>query len=462
MTKSQAGKGTAFWFDVDFPEAGLVSRRYGVEAGAGLLLALEDFLRGLPEAALVRRGFFDHFLLLFICERPKSNEEIISLWRARTERFLEERRKKYPGFHLRLCCGVCPIKNERIPEALEQAAMANQEARKADGRETVILTPALIQRLRAQREFAREISRALEEKRFGFYLQPKVELLTGKIVGAEALARRFTRSGEVIYPDTFLPVMEENGTVAELDFLILRGVCEHLARRLAEGLPVVPVSVNLSRPRIERPDTARRLEATVSEYGIPPKLLAFELTENIFLGSLAAVKGLTDQLRDAGYQVSIDDYGTGYTNLGLWKELDFDELKLDKSFIPARGPGEEKNKVIVPIVLELAERMGVKVVCEGVETLGQLEYLRQCGCGIVQGYFFSEPVPPEKFYQAYEDKGGRYPLPGRLTPLRQEAGPTGTAAEPRGKSGFPKAAPARYAASASGIPDKPGREPAGG
>ncbi|MEG2421634.1 MAG: EAL domain-containing protein [Oscillospiraceae bacterium] len=251
---------------------------------------------------------------------------------------------------------------------------------------------------------------ALEQEQFCFYLQPKVDLVTGAVIGAEALARRLDNSGEVICPDEFLPTLEETGLVVKLDLLILRQVCRLLADRLQHDLPVTPISVNLSRLHIRNPDTAKTIHEIASSCGIPAELLEFELTETILLDDFTGAQALTEQLHAYGYKISIDDFGAGYAGINIWQELDFDVLKLDKRFLSQDERLCYRNEALVPGIVDIGHRLGAKVLCEGVETRKQCEYLLRIGCTMVQGYYFSKPIPPEKFFAAYEETGGHYPV----------------------------------------------------
>lgn len=163
-----------------------------------------------------------------------------------------------------------------------------------------------------------------------------MDLETGRTIGAEALARRVGRDGSIIYPDAFLSVMEANGSIVELDMLIYRKVCAFLADRREKGLPVVQTSVNLSRLHIHNPETADIIHSVAQAYEIPSDLLEFELTETILLDEFSGAKQLIDRLRAYGYRVSIDDFGSGYSGINIWQELNFDVLKLDKKFLSTK------------------------------------------------------------------------------------------------------------------------------
>lgn len=401
---------SVFVYYFDFADFKLINRYYGVEGGNALLMAAEARLNQIPEVAVCERIISDQFMFLLITAAPRSNEEIIASYADFAENFLDMRRNQYPVCNLRTYCGICPVKDGNILEAIDNANIAWRKAKKNKVTSAVVFDDSMLESLLMHQEMEREINAALQEGRFTFYLQPKVNLLTGKIIGAEALARRMDTNGNIIYPDIFLPLMEEDGSVVRLDRLMLQSVCADMRERLNKGLPVVQTSVNLSRLHIQEWDAAQRLHDIVEEYGIPTSLLEFELTETILLDQFTGAQNLCNQLREYGYSLSIDDFGAGYAGVNILQELDFDVLKLDRRFLAEEEPLRRRNRAILPRIIESLNDLDIASVCEGVETVEQCKYLAEIGCQFAQGYYFSKPVPPEQFYAVYESLNGKYPL----------------------------------------------------
>lgn len=403
-------EGRAFLYYFDFAEFKLVNRYYGIDAGNALLNAAEARLNQIPWVQLCERIVSDQFVFLVIAKEKRTNEDLISMYADYAEEFIGRHRRQYPACNLRTYCGIAPIHDGNVLEALDFANTAWREAKKTKVASAVMFDEAMMETVTSHQKHEREINLALKEDRFVVYLQPKVSLLTGKIIGAEALARRLDTNGEVIYPDSFISIMEENGTIIELDLMVLQKICAYLAKRLNKGMPAVRTSVNLSRLHVMIWDTAAQIHEIVQRYGIPSELLEFELTETILLDQFAGAKELCIQLRDYGYSVSIDDFGAGYAGVNILQELDFDTLKLDRRFISDEEPLRSRNEIILPDILHSLNRLRINTICEGVETAAQCRYLVSIGCPEAQGFYFARPVPPDQFYARYDELGGCYPL----------------------------------------------------
>lgn len=396
---------------LDFTDFQMVNHFYGMEAGDSLLRAMEEALKRDPQVRTCVNIFSDQFLCLIQTEKDVDVEKIIISYQQRSRLFLEEQGTNYPLCTLKLSCGICKVTGGNLKYAVDGANLARKEAKRRGSLRAFPYSDAMQKQMTDQYELERAVNDSLREERFLFYLQPKVDLETGRTIGAEALARRVGRDGSIIYPDAFLSVMEANGSIVELDMLIYRKVCAFLADRREKGLPVVQTSVNLSRLHIHNPETADIIHSVAQAYEIPSDLLEFELTETILLDEFSGAKQLIDRLRAYGYRVSIDDFGSGYSGINIWQELNFDVLKLDKKFLSTKKELVYRNEAIVPNMINIAQRLHVQVLCEGVETEEQCLYLKRLGCPTGQGYYFSRPIPPEDFYARYESSGGFYKVP---------------------------------------------------
>lgn len=409
--KAKKNTGCFLLIYMDISEFQFVNRYYGIEKGDILLHAIETLLNSIPEIVAFERVFSDHFVALAFTTSECTKDIIISTYKDYETDFLSEQKKNYPACNLKISCGIYVLEEDDISDAIDLANLARKAAKRNGSCNAVVFDRAMLNEISVYREKEEATNLALQEKRFTFFLQPKVNLLTGEIIGAEALARRIDKNGNIVFPDSFFRILEDNGAIVELDTLILEQVCAYISDRLKKGLPVVRTSVNLSRLHIQNSNAADNFHSIVQKYHVPPEYIEFELTETILLNEFEGAKLLIDRLRGFQYHVSIDDFGAGYAGINIWQELNFDILKLDKKFLAEEEPIKSRNAAIVPNVINIAQRLGIEVLCEGVETEEQCQYLMKLGCTCVQGYYFSRPVPKEQFYQTYKEQNGHYACP---------------------------------------------------
>lgn len=409
----EAKKNTGYFsiLYLDISEFQSVNRYYGIETGNRLLNAIEARLSSIPAIVFFERVFSDQFVALTFSASTYKKERLLATYKCYEKEFWDEQKRNYPACNLKISCGIYIMAEDEdnILDAIDSANLARKVAKRNGSINAVVFDHTILNEISLYQQQERVTNLALQEKRFTFFLQPKVNLLTGEIVGAEALARRIDKDGTVIFPDKFLQILEGNGSIVDLDILILEQVCAYISERIKDGLPVVRTSVNLSRLHIQNPNAADMLHAKIKKYNIPPEYIEFELTETILLNEFESTKLLIDRLRGYQYHVSIDDFGSGYAGINIWQEMNFDLLKLDKRFLSEEEPIKSRNAAIVPNVINIAQRLGIEVLCEGVETKEQCQYLIKLGCTCVQGYYFSHPVTKEQFYQTYKELNGYYP-----------------------------------------------------
>lgn len=247
-----------------------------------------------------------------------------------------------------------------------------------------------------EKEIENVMERALASREFVIYLQPKYELRTRKIIGAEALARWKKADGSIVGPNEFIPVFERNGFIREFDFYIFRQVCALECRWRAEGRDLLPVAVNFSRIHINDKNFVDKIEQIRREYSIEPRHIEIEMTESAFGESDESSLTIIKDLQALGFSLAMDDFGTGYSSLNLLKEASFDILKLDKSFLVNKEVSV-KEKILISNIIRMAKELEIKVVAEGIETAEQERFLADLSCDVGQGYYFSQPIPVEDF-----------------------------------------------------------------
>ncbi|OEF98400.1 putative bifunctional diguanylate cyclase/phosphodiesterase [Desulfuribacillus alkaliarsenatis] len=244
-----------------------------------------------------------------------------------------------------------------------------------------------------------DLQLALQREEFSLYYQPQIHLSTNKILALEALIRWNHPEKGLISPLEFIPVAEEAGTIIEIGNWVLRDVCKQIITWQRQGIQPLPVAINISMKEFQNPQFIEVVKDIIKEYDVDPGFLEFEITESIAMFDVEYVIGILNELNDIGIQISIDDFGVGFSSLNILKQLPIAKLKLDRTFIRDISIDED-DIAIVETMVSLAEKLGLALVAEGVETDEQRGLLEQRGCQLIQGYLISPPVPvaaAEKF-----------------------------------------------------------------
>ena len=251
-----------------------------------------------------------------------------------------------------------------------------------------------------ERKVEDDMDRALKNREFQVYLQPKINTSEENLGGAEALVRWIHPTEGFIPPNRFIPIFEKNGFILKLDDYMLEEISRVQAQWLAEGRKLVPISVNVSRAHFTREDLAEHICAIVDKYQVPHNVIELELTESAFFDDKKVLLNTVQKLRAAGFPVSMDDFGAGYSSLNSLKELQIDVLKIDADFF--RGADvEERGLLIVSEVIDLAKKLNMKIVAEGIESREQVDFLTEQECDLIQGYFYAKPMPVAEFAEKY-------------------------------------------------------------
>ncbi len=243
------------------------------------------------------------------------------------------------------------------------------------------------------------MKKAMENKEIKAYYQPKHNAVNGKVQGAEALARWIMSDGVMISPGMFIPLLEELEIVGELDWYMLREVCAFLAGEIKAERHVVTVSVNFSRCHAKEPEFAKKLGETVDSYGVPRRLVEIEITESALAFDGVDIIKFVGTIKEEGFDISIDDFGSGLSSLNFVKDVPASVLKIDKSLLSGNCENE-KERIVLESIFDFAHRLKLITVAEGVETKEQLGFLRTCGCELIQGFLFAKPMPEDDFREA--------------------------------------------------------------
>ena len=251
-----------------------------------------------------------------------------------------------------------------------------------------------------EKDFENAMPTALEKHEFLCYIQPKYGTKSRKIEGGEALIRWKSSDFGFVFPDEFIPLAEKNGFVIELDFFILEEVCKAMRRWIDAGHTPVPISVNQSRAHMSHDDYIWRLREIVDKYSIPYEYIELEITETIFTDNAELLLKIVQKLHDIGFQLSIDDFGSGYSSLNMLKDIPADVVKIDREFFNGTV-NSDKGRAVISTVVDLAKRLRMSVTSEGVETIDQVEFLDEINCDLIQGYYFAKPMPLRDFEELW-------------------------------------------------------------
>ena len=245
-----------------------------------------------------------------------------------------------------------------------------------------------------------QMQHALASGEFKVYLQAKWDIEKNSVCGCEALVRWVKSDGKIVRPDEFIPLFEKNGFIEMLDFYMLETVCQMVCTLQKEGKKVYPVSVNQSRVLLHNPDYLDNVVDILRKYKIPEGLVELEITETVFEDEKDRIFDVLEKLKMCGVKLNMDDFGSGYSSLNMLKDVNFDIIKIDRTFFSA-SVDNEKSKVVLCKVVEMIKGIGMDVVCEGVENQEHVDFLRSIGVRKVQGFYYAKPVPAEEFITSY-------------------------------------------------------------
>ncbi len=241
-----------------------------------------------------------------------------------------------------------------------------------------------------------EVSCAMEKHEIQVYYQPQYDALTGRLTGAEALARWIKEDGTVVMPGSFIPVLEQGTEITDLDWYMLREVCIFLKQQQEDNIHMVTIAVNFSRQHVKEGDFVKKLCEIVDSYEVPHKKIEVEITESVLVGQEEMIGEWVQEIRKQGFKVAIDDFGSGLSSLSFVKDISVDVLKIDKSLL-SRNCEDEKERIVLESIFNFAHRLKLTTVAEGVETREQLGFLRTCSCKVIQGFLFAKPMGCQAF-----------------------------------------------------------------
>lgn len=387
---------------IDVRRFSLFNVWYGKEAGDKVLSDLSQVLLDLRETKGYPVGYLgdDDFLICLPNDEQIITEVYDSLQKCMdTQGILMK-------FYVSM--GVCPAVQHLkcSPFTLyNYARIAAAESPYRGGRHIHYFDENVLHELENFHRLGSEINRAFDHNEFVMYLQPKQNSISGRIIGFEALARWNHPTRGILEPDIFMDVLEQSGKAPRLDLDIWHQACSILARWKHEGRNIVPISVNLSYKDIEAFDVVEAFLSLIETYDIDPKLLEIEVTESILIRARERVGKVVKNLRSKGFVVLIDDFGSGYSSLGMLKDIQVDVLKLDMSLIDFSEENYKRGINILRSVVHMSHQLNVPLIAEGVHTIGQISILQSMDCLYVQGFYFHESLPVQEAEKLLLTKG---------------------------------------------------------
>jgi EAL domain-containing protein (putative c-di-GMP-specific phosphodiesterase class I) len=258
------------------------------------------------------------------------------------------------------------------------------------------------------------LRRAMERNEFALHYQPKIDLRSGRITGAEALLRWTNPDRGSVPPAQFIPVAEDCGLIIPIGDWVLHEACKQMRVWLDAGLPLLSMAVNISAIEFRGDRLLERVFSTLGDTGLDPEYLELELTESVLMKHAESTSSILKQLRAKGVRLAVDDFGTGYSSLSYLRKFPIDSLKIDQSFVRQITSSPEETS-LVTAVISMGRSLKLRVIAEGVETQEELEFLQAHNCDEAQGYYFSRPVAPAQFAKLLADDT----LPAAFAPLRR-------------------------------------------
>ncbi len=318
---------------------------------------------------------------------------------------LDERISVFKNVKLQMSYGVYTVEDKKMElRQMEDRATMARKAAKKNILSNILFYKEQFKESLYNRKFIEEnMQAAIGERQFIMYLQPKYSISRDRIIGAEALVRWQSPQRGMIYPNQFIPVIEENGFIKIVDYYIWAEACRFIRRCEDAGMESCPVSVNVSRLHLQDSECVEVLSRLIKESGIRKQLLELEITET---ADDQQVSRKAFELKKEGFQLLMDDFGSGYSSLNILLETPFDVIKLDKKFMENMMVSE-KGRLILENVVRMADQLKLGIVAEGVETGEQVELLRRIGCDQVQGYYYAKPMPEEEFFALLKEQNGR-------------------------------------------------------
>ncbi len=383
---------------LDIDRFKIITDKFGHEQGNVTLRRIYDCICSiLDPGEIVARIEGDTFAMLVKYHKQETIRERMELLSMR----INDPKQNKNKYVIYFSCGVCQI-TESNPDmmVLRDHALIGLYSCKNSQTGAVkvgFFNEVEHRKLLREKEIENRMGMALESKEFMVYLQPKYDIKQNRIAGAEALARWNDKDNGILMPSEFIPLFERNGFILSLDLFVFEQVCLTLRKWLDAGIEPVIISTNLSRTYLNDEAFLTKIDNIRERYNVPAKYIELEITESVVLENMNWLIEVINKIRARGFSCSLDDFGSGYSSLNVLKNLPIDVLKLDRKFFTNSENDPDRGNVIIASVIDLAKKLNIKTVSEGVEKTPQLEFLKDAQCDMVQSYIYSKPITISEF-----------------------------------------------------------------
>lgn len=384
---------------LDIKDFKLFNSFFGQNMGDKMLVQIAQLLKdSCGEEAICGRLSGDRFAL-FVKSNILSREQLREVAKA------ARKSVENSAFHMHIHFGIYKITNPKLSvlNMCDKARLAISRIKNSYEESIAVYDEELSDERINENRILNDFQDALLTNQFQMYLQPQISV-DGNMIGAEALVRWIKPDGEMVMPFKFIPVIERVGLMYRLDKFIWEEACKRLRRWKDKGREDIYISVNVSPTDFYFMDVYMTLTGLIKKYDISPKQLRIEVTEKAVFNNADVNQKTINELRKFGFEIGIDDFGNGYASMNILKDLVADAVIIDMGFL-CESEKNERSEVIMNAIIKMCNTLGMKVICEGVETEKQILRLKKAGCDILQGYYFSKPIPIDKFEKKYDLKG---------------------------------------------------------
>lgn len=398
---------------IDIDNFKRVNDIYGHSIGDKLLICISQLIAEHTKSFAARMGG-DEYVVLFDASHTEAEIIHISEKMLADMELIDFRKDILSLVSLSIGIVLNQSVMQQLDDILAKCDAAMYQA-KYDGKNRYTIYKEFDKTIEINRNIEAEMAVALQNGEFQVYFQPKVNMITTDLYGAEALSRWIHPVDGVRPPSSYIPLFEKNGFISQLDMHVYKEVCRIKSTWVGRAYEHIPVSVNMSRLHLYDRHFPETLLKIAYEHGISPKELEIEITESIFIKDSSEMILMVNRLRKYGFLVSIDDFGSGFSALNLLKDLPVDTIKLDKEFLHVSSNTIRGQKVIRNVIA-MCRDLKMDVVTEGIETKDQIDFITSCGCPIAQGFYYSPPIPVDEF-EAFADEYSKNPHLSHNFPL---------------------------------------------